>query len=94
MMGSVPFKNRIDAYLFFKMKKLLRGPCIILIAGVRFYRFFVSPWLGAECRFYPSCSAYALGALKRHGALKGVSLAVRRFCRCHPGCAGGHDPIP
>jgi putative membrane protein insertion efficiency factor len=65
-----------------------------LIALVRGYRFFLSPWLGSGCRFEPTCSAYALGALQRHGAAAGSYLTLRRLARCHPWCAGGHDPVP
>jgi uncharacterized protein len=65
-----------------------------LIALVRAYRFFLSPWLGSACRFEPTCSAYALGALQRHGAAAGSYLTLRRLARCHPWCAGGHDPVP
>ena len=61
---------------------------------VRGYRLLLSPWLGSACRFTPSCSVYALEALERHGALGGGWLTTRRLLRCHPGCAGGHDPVP
>jgi putative membrane protein insertion efficiency factor len=50
--------------------------------------------LGGHCRFTPSCSYYALEAVRRHGVFKGWWLAVRRVCRCHPLCPGGHDPVP
>jgi putative membrane protein insertion efficiency factor len=65
-----------------------------LIALVRFYRFFLSPWLGSACRFEPTCSRYALEALERHGAVAGTLLTGHRLLRCHPWCAGGHDPVP
>jgi len=64
------------------------------MAVVRTYRLVLSPWLGGACRFEPTCSVYALGALERHGALAGSALAVWRLGRCHPLCAGGHDPVP
>ena len=65
-----------------------------LLGLVRFYRFFLKPWLGNACRFEPTCSAYAMAALHQHGAAVGSYLAVRRILRCHPGCAGGSDPVP
>ena len=65
----------------------------VLLLLVRGYRRFVSPLLGARCRFAPSCSAYAEEALRRHGA-RGAWLAVRRLARCHPFHPGGHDPVP
>ncbi len=58
------------------------------------YRFFLSPWLGHSCRFTPTCSLYALDAIDTHGALSGSWLALKRICRCHPWCEGGHDPVP
>jgi putative membrane protein insertion efficiency factor len=66
----------------------------LLIALVQLYRWFLSPLLGQNCRFYPSCSCYAQEALSRHGALQGSWLAARRICRCHPWNPGGYDPVP
>jgi len=66
----------------------------LLIALVKGYRLLLSPWLGSACRFEPTCSVYALGALERHGALRGSALTAWRLMRCHPWCAGGHDPVP
>ncbi|NLY28043.1 MAG: membrane protein insertion efficiency factor YidD [Alcaligenaceae bacterium] len=66
----------------------------LLILPIRFYRYFISPWLGATCRFTPTCSAYAIEAIERHGAFRGAWLATKRIGRCHPWCAGGHDPVP
>ncbi|MBL8483210.1 MAG: membrane protein insertion efficiency factor YidD [Rhodocyclaceae bacterium] len=66
----------------------------LLLALVRAYRYAVSPWLAPRCRFYPSCSAYAEQAIRRHGALTGGRLAARRLCRCHPWHPGGYDPVP
>lgn len=66
----------------------------LLLLLVKAYRLFFSPWLGSSCRFTPTCSAYALDALENHGAAKGGYLTLRRLSRCHPWCAGGHDPVP
>ncbi|SES66424.1 membrane protein insertion efficiency factor YidD [Oceanicella actignis] len=66
----------------------------ILSLPVRFYRLVISPWLGTNCRFSPSCSAYALEALETQGALRGGWLALRRVLRCHPLGGSGHDPVP
>lgn len=66
----------------------------LLIALVRGYRYFLSPWLGTSCRFEPTCSAYSLQALQQHGAAAGSYLTLRRLVRCHPWCDGGHDPVP
>ena len=66
----------------------------VLIALVRLYQRAISPMLPPSCRFYPSCSSYALEALERHGAWPGAALAVRRICRCHPFHAGGEDLVP
>ncbi len=63
----------------------------LLLAGVRGYQYLVSPMLGNNCRFYPSCSDYAREALERHGSLRGSWLAVRRLCRCQPFHPGGID---
>jgi putative membrane protein insertion efficiency factor len=69
-------------------------PARALMALVRGYRLLLSPWLGNACRFEPTCSRYSLAALERHGALAGSYLTLHRLLRCHPLCAGGHDPVP
>ncbi len=69
------------------MRQLLR-------ALIRLYQLTLSPLLGPNCRFYPSCSSYALDALAQHGALRGSWLAIKRVGRCHPWNPGGLDPVP
>jgi putative membrane protein insertion efficiency factor len=66
----------------------------LFIGLIRAYQLFISPLLGPSCRFYPSCSEYAVEAIKIHGIFKGSFLAIHRVLRCHPGCDGGHDPVP
>ena len=71
------------------------NPLAHLIAlPVRFYRLAISPLLGSNCRFQPTCSAYAIEALAKHGALCGTWLAVKRIIRCHPAGGAGYDPVP
>jgi putative membrane protein insertion efficiency factor len=62
--------------------------------AIRAYKLTLSPWIGRQCRFAPSCSAYAEEALIRHGPWRGGALAVRRVCRCHPFGGSGYDPVP
>jgi len=69
-------------------------PRRLLSAPVRAYRLLLSPWVGNQCRFEPTCSRYALQALASHGALAGSYLMAARVLRCHPWCAGGCDPVP
>jgi len=66
----------------------------ILIKLIDLYRYWLSPWLGRSCRFYPTCSHYAAEAIDIHGASRGLWLTVRRLGRCHPFHAGGFDPVP
>jgi putative membrane protein insertion efficiency factor len=65
-----------------------------LIGLVKAYQYFLSPLLGQSCRFYPTCSEYALDVINKHGACKGTYYAIRRLLRCHPWHSGGHDPAP
>lgn len=69
-------------------------PRRLLMQLVRAYRLLLKPWLGNACRFEPSCSAYALQALERHGAVVGTTLTGWRILRCNPWCSGGCDPVP
>jgi len=66
----------------------------LLIGIVKGYRLFLSPWLGSACRFEPTCSVYAIDALKQHGAGVGSYFTLKRIGRCQPWCNGGHDPVP
>ncbi|MDA1343650.1 MAG: membrane protein insertion efficiency factor YidD [Methyloglobulus sp.] len=66
----------------------------VLIAIIKFYKTFISPVLGNNCRFYPSCSTYSMEAFELHGVLKGLYLTARRLLKCHPFHEGGIDPVP
>ncbi len=76
------------------MTVLRRAPRELLVLLVRAYQLLVSPLLGPTCRFYPSCSSYAVIALRTHGALRGTWLTTRRLLRCHPWNPGGVDHVP
>jgi putative membrane protein insertion efficiency factor len=66
----------------------------LALGMIRFYQEAVSPWLPPACRYYPSCSVYAIEAIERYGFFRGVALAAKRILRCHPFHAGGYDPVP
>ncbi|HEV2132268.1 MAG TPA: membrane protein insertion efficiency factor YidD [Longimicrobiaceae bacterium] len=66
----------------------------VMILMIRFYQKGISPLLPPACRFQPSCSAYTLEAIQRHGAARGSWLGLKRLLRCHPFCRGGYDPVP
>ena len=66
----------------------------VLVQLIKFYRFVISPWVGHHCRFYPTCSSYALDAVERFGALRGSYLTLIRLSKCHPWHEGGLDPVP
>jgi uncharacterized protein len=68
------------------------APGTALIMVVRLYQLLLSPWVGRVCRFQPSCSNYMIGAVQKHGALKGAWRGILRICRCHPFHPGGDDP--
>ena len=67
---------------------------LLLLALIRFYQYTISPFLGHRCRFFPSCSEYAVEALEKYGVFNGFALATKRLFRCHPWNAGGFDPVP
>jgi uncharacterized protein len=76
------------------MKTVLRLLSLPFIAFIKLYQWIVSPILGPKCRFTPSCSHYAVEALKKHGVLKGLWLTIKRISRCHPWGGHGYDPVP
>lgn len=73
------------------MRRWLRELCV---APLRFYQRFVSPWKPPMCRFHPTCSQYAIEAVREHGVIRGGLLSTWRLLRCHPFAKGGHDPVP
>ncbi|QOC21874.1 membrane protein insertion efficiency factor YidD [Wenzhouxiangella sp. AB-CW3] len=66
----------------------------LLLLLIRAYRYVLSPWVGGQCRFDPTCSVYAMQAIELHGPWRGSWLACKRLLRCHPLCDGGEDPVP
>lgn len=76
------------------MSRITRIPRDFLILLVRLYQVTLSPFLGRHCRFYPTCSHYAVEALQEHGAMRGSWLTLRRILRCHPFGGKGFDPVP
>jgi uncharacterized protein len=76
------------------MKIFLQILSLPFIALIKLYQWIISPWLGARCRFTPTCSHYAAEALKKHGLFKGLWLSVKRISRCHPWGGQGYDPVP
>ncbi len=77
--------------IFFGLRKLLTH---LLLLPIYFYKGAISPLTPPSCRFTPSCSTYAVEALRRHGPVKGLYLAIRRILRCHPWGGSGYDPVP
>jgi uncharacterized protein len=73
------------------MNNLFIKPFILL---VRFYQYAISPWLGSNCRYQPTCSSYMIEALKEHGLIKGLWIGTKRIGRCHPWGSSGYDPVP
>ncbi|MDO5074529.1 MAG: membrane protein insertion efficiency factor YidD [Bacteroidales bacterium] len=73
---------------------MLRFLSFLLILPIKFYRQFISPLTPPSCRYQPTCSAYAIEALQKHGPFKGLYLAIRRILRCHPWGGHGYDPVP
>ena len=67
---------------------------LLALLPVRFYQWFLSPFLGGHCRYHPTCSAYAIEAVRTHGAWRGIILAARRLSACHPLGRSGYDPVP
>lgn len=76
------------------MKLLKKIFSMLLILPIRFYQLAISPHFPPACRYTPTCSQYAIEAIRKHGPLKGLLLGVKRICRCHPWGGSGYDPVP
>ena len=76
------------------MKMMLQILSLPFIAIVKLYQLIISPWLGPSCRYIPTCSQYAIEALKKYGPFKGLWLTLKRIAKCHPWGGHGHDPVP
>ena len=76
------------------LQLLRRGIIALLILPVKFYQWFISPIIGQSCRYTPTCSAYTIEALKKHGPIKGLWLSIKRILSCNPWGGHGHDPVP
>ncbi len=93
--------DNIDPLTIVQSRELSRGPTwqnkvdwvLVLIFFIRLYRACISPLLGQNCRFTPSCSCYAIEAIEKKGVLKGMWLGLKRILKCHPFHPGGHDPV-
>jgi len=84
-----------DRSVLDKILQLLRtGIIALLILPVKFYQWFISPIIGQSCRYSPTCSAYTIEALKKHGPIKGLWLSIKRILSCNPWGGHGHDPVP
>ncbi|MBP6947649.1 MAG: membrane protein insertion efficiency factor YidD [Bacteroidales bacterium] len=89
-----PFSQKWERFwlkLLTVARKVVIFPLLILL---KFYKFFISPYVGNACRYSPTCSVYAMEALRKHGLFKGSYLAVKRILRCHPWGGSGYDPVP
>jgi putative membrane protein insertion efficiency factor len=75
------------------IRGIARATAALLVTLIGIYRYLISPLLGPSCRFSPSCSAYAVQAIRRHGPLRGMRRALLRLARCNPLCDGGYDPV-
>ncbi len=86
--------KKLKSVLIAFLNLLRDGIVALLIIPVKLYQWFLSPWLGASCRYTPTCSAYTIEALKKHGPIKGLWLSIKRILSCNPWGGHGHDPVP
>ncbi|REJ71734.1 MAG: membrane protein insertion efficiency factor YidD [Proteobacteria bacterium] len=76
------------------MTRITRLLGSLIVVPIKVYQWCISPFIGSRCRFYPSCSSYAVDAISSHGPIKGSILGIKRISRCHPWSDGGYDPVP
>ncbi|MDO5036253.1 MAG: membrane protein insertion efficiency factor YidD [Porphyromonas sp.] len=87
--------KEVKGSLIYRVFRWIRNALVwLLLQPIRFYQRFISPFLPPSCRFTPTCSAYAVEALKKHGPIKGLLLAIWRILRCNPWGGSGYDPVP
>lgn len=86
--------NKLKHAALFVLNLFREGIVTLLIIPVKLYQWFLSPFLGASCRYTPTCSAYTIEALKKHGPFKGLYLSIKRILSCNPWGGHGHDPVP
>lgn len=89
-MKSHPFGDMVQSTANFATNFIVK----LMVLPIRFYQKFISPFTLPSCRFTPTCSQYAVEALRRHGPVKGLWLAIKRILRCHPWGGSGYDPVP
>ena len=87
-------QNGIYRFVNMILLALRNGLVAILLVPVKLYQWFISPIIGASCRYTPTCSQYTIEALKKHGPFKGLYLAIKRILSCNPWGGHGHDPVP
>lgn len=87
-------RNSIVNILKWLLRVLRSGLVTLLLIPVKLYQWFISPILGASCRYTPTCSQYTVEALKKHGPVKGLYLSIKRILSCNPWGGHGHDPVP
>lgn len=88
------FENRISSLIITLFRVINRFFVAVLTGVIRLYKICISPFLPKACRYYPTCSVYAVTALRKHGFIKGLYLSVLRVLKCNPLFPGGHDPVP
>ena len=87
-------KGEVQKFVFALLTQVDTAFARLLLFIIQIYKWTLSPWMGQQCRYYPTCSSYAAVAIREHGGSKGAWLAAKRICRCHPFSEGGIDEVP